>query len=66
MVSTGSACRSAEAGASEVIRALGVPARLASGTIRISFSHRNTDDEVERAAAALKRQVAHLREVGSP
>lgn len=65
MVSTGSACHSAEAGASEVIRALGVPARLAGGTIRISFSHRNTDDEIERAAAALKRQVVQLREVGS-
>lgn len=52
-VSTGSACNSAELKISHVLRALNVPEEYAKGTIRISLSHNNTIDEIQRILQAL-------------
>ncbi len=66
MVSAGSACHAADSSISEAILALGVSSRMARGTIRFSFSHLNSDAEMERTCAVLAEQVAYLREVGIP
>lgn len=66
MVSAGSACHAADSSLSEAILALGVSSRLARGTIRFSFSHLITDDEIDRTCTVLAEQVAFLREVGIP
>lgn len=58
-VSTGSAC-SARQGISPVLKAIGLPERLARGTLRFSLSFETTPDEVERAAAVVIRQVKEL------
>jgi len=64
MVSAGSACHSGRAGVSPTIEALGLPSGPAQGTIRMSLSHRNTIQEVERAARVVAEQVSYLREIG--
>jgi cysteine desulfurase len=66
MVSAGSACHATQKTLSATLKALGIPTRLAQGTIRFSFSHCNRPEEVDHAADALKRHVAYLREVGLP
>ncbi len=45
-VSTGSACDGERTQVSHVIKAIGVPAKYAQGTIRFSFGHNNTEEDV--------------------
>ncbi len=52
-VSTGAACNSSSTEISHVIRAMGVPDNFAPGTVRISLSSDNTEEDVERIAEAL-------------
>ena len=52
-VSTGSACDSANTEVSHVIKAIGVPADYAEGTIRISFGRDNTEEDAITIAKAL-------------
>ena len=52
-VSTGSACDSKNTQVSHVIRAIGVPAGYAEGTIRISFGRDNTEEEAVAVASAV-------------
>lgn len=66
MVSAGSACHSGRAGVSPTIEALGLPPGQAQGTIRISFSHCNTADQIDRTGITVAEQVTYLREVGIP
>lgn len=54
-ISTGSACDSVNTQISHVIKAIGVPAEYAAGTIRISLGKDNTLEEVRAIASALKR-----------
>ena len=56
-VSTGSACNSKSTELSHVLRAIDVPEEYAFGTIRVSFGYENTEDDVERIAAALKKII---------
>lgn len=58
-VSTGSAC-SARQGISPVLKAIGLPERLARGTLRFSVSLETRPDEVETAAAIVIRQAKEL------
>lgn len=60
-VSTGSACTSTHAEASPVLRAMGVPARLAKASLRLSLGRFTTADEVDRAADRIVAEVTRLR-----
>jgi len=60
-VSTGSACSSASLEPSHVLLACGVPVEDAHGSLRISLSHANTDEDVEYILEKLPPVVARLR-----
>ena len=57
-VSRGSACTSGTSEPSHVLRAIGLAARECDETIRFSTGRTTTDDDVDRALAALKRAVS--------
>ncbi len=52
-ISTGSACDSVNTQVSHVIKAIGVPKRYAKGTIRVSLSKDNTEEEVRIIADSI-------------
>ncbi|HWP39959.1 MAG TPA: IscS subfamily cysteine desulfurase [Tepidisphaeraceae bacterium] len=60
-VSSGSACTSASLEPSYVLRALGVPARLAFSSLRFSLGRRNTEQEVDFVIDRLSCTVGKLR-----
>lgn len=60
-VSTGSACNSASAEPSYVLRALGRDTELAQSSLRFSFGRFTTGAELERAANAVSRELGRLR-----
>ncbi len=55
--STGSACHAGLVTVSPVLKAMGVPERLARGAVRLSVGRFTTDDEVDRAAVQLIRMA---------
>jgi cysteine desulfurase len=61
LASTGAACHAHGVEASAVLVAMGVPPALARGALRLSLGPQTTDDDVDRAAAALIRAAAALR-----
>jgi cysteine desulfurase len=60
--SSGSACSSGSTEPSHVLRAMKVPYTSALGAIRFSFSHDNTNEEVNRVLAVLPAIVEKARE----
>jgi cysteine desulfurase len=60
-VSSGSACSSADPEPSHVLRAMGVPERLALATLRFGLSRFNTADEIDFAAESVANAVHRLR-----
>ena len=58
---SGSACTSATLEPSHVLRAMGVPTRLAEGNLRLSLGPENTADEIDYVLEALPRIVERLR-----
>lgn len=60
-VSTGSACSSASGDASYVLRAVGRGTVLAQSSLRFSFGQGTTDADIDRAIAAVRREVERLR-----
>lgn len=60
-VSSGSACSSATAEPSYVLRALGRDDALADASLRFSLGRGTTNDEVERTSAGVVRAVQRLR-----
>jgi cysteine desulfurase len=60
-VSAGSACASGSIEPSYVLRALGVPAARAHGTLRFGLSRFTTEDEIDRAIAIVRAVVEGLR-----
>ena len=64
-VSTGAACSSASLEPSHVIQALGLGDARTATSIRFGLSRFTTQDEIERAAAAVIRGVKRLRELRS-
>jgi len=64
-VSSGSACSSGNARPSHVMAAMNVPQEFAGSTIRISLSHLNTADEIERFLSEIARIAANLQKAWS-
>ncbi len=60
-VSTGSACNSASGDASYVLRALGRDSQLAQSSLRFSLGCYTTEEDIDRAVAAVSEQVQRLR-----
>lgn len=61
LVGTGSACSSRRP-FSRVIQACGVDRQFLNGVLRISFSPDTTEDDAEKAAAAINEAVGDLTE----
>jgi len=62
-ISTGSACNSAAAEPSYVLRALGRDTQLAQSSLRISVGRFTTTAEVDQAVDAVQREVRRLRAI---
>ena len=60
-ISTGSACNSASAEPSYVLRALGRDTQLAQSSLRLSFGRFNVPEHIDLAVAAIHREVTRLR-----
>jgi len=60
-VSTGSACNSASAEPSYVLRALGRDTELAQSSLRLSFGRFSLPQHIDLAVAAIRREVTRLR-----
>jgi cysteine desulfurase len=60
-VATGSACNSASAEPSYVLRALGRDTQLAQSSLRLSFGRFTLPEHIDIAAAAIRREVTRLR-----
>ncbi len=62
-LSSGSACTSAALEPSYVLRALGVPNRLAESSIRFGLGRFNTEAEIDHVAGRVIDEVGRLREI---
>jgi cysteine desulfurase len=62
-VSTGSACSSKKKGQSHVLKSIGISKSLIEGTMRISFSIFNTEEEINLFIKALEKRVNLLRKI---
>jgi cysteine desulfurase len=60
-ISAKSACSSKSATASRILLALGITEDVAQESVRVSFSHLSTKDEVDQLIKALKIVVAQLK-----
>ena len=60
-VSTGSACTSGSMEPSHVLAALGLPPRLAQGTVRFSLGRRTTAAEIDAVIAKLPKVIQQMR-----
>ena len=60
-VSTGSACRTGSVEPSHVLVAMGVPSRVAQGSLRFSMGWGTTDETVDHVLAVLPEIVERLR-----
>ena len=59
--SSGSACTSGSLDPSHVLLAIGRPHEIAHGSLRLSFSEYNSEDEVEKIVSAVSEIVEYLR-----
>ena len=64
-VSTGSACSTGQREPSHVLRAMGVPAGEALGTVRFSLSRFTTEAEIRKVVERVPELVAELRSAGA-
>ena len=61
--SSGSACTSGSLDPSHVLLAIGLPHGIAHGSLRVTFSHRNTVEEVDKIVEVLTNTVQRLRDM---
>lgn len=61
--SSGSACTSGSLDPSHVLLAIGRPHEIAHGSLRLSLSEYNTEEEIEAAIQAVTEVVAYLRSI---
>ena len=59
--STGSACSSNSLDPSHVLLAIGLPHEVAHGSVRLTLSHENTEEDVDYIIENLKNTVERLR-----
>lgn len=59
--SSGSACTSGSLDPSHVLLAIGHPHEIAHGSLRLTISRYNTDEEIEQTIPAVKKVVERLR-----
>ena len=59
--SSGSACTSGSLDPSHVLLAIGRPHEIAHGSLRLSLSEENTDEEIEYTVKAVNDVVSYLR-----
>ncbi|MES2014039.1 MAG: cysteine desulfurase family protein [Pseudomonadota bacterium] len=64
-VASGSACSSDSTEPSHVLLAMGVPADLARGAIRVSFGVANTSEQVNDFLVILKNEILRLKQLTS-
>ncbi len=62
-VASGSACSSDSTEPSHVLLAMGVPADIARGAIRVSFAAHNTTEQVSGFLATLKNEILRLKQM---
>ena len=60
-VSTGSACSSRKAKTSHVLNAIGAPAQVAEGAIRLSLSYLNSENELSQVPDILRKSVDQVK-----
>jgi cysteine desulfurase len=60
-VSTGSACTSGSMEPSHVLAALGLPHRLAQGTVRFSLGRNTTEEEIDTVITKLPKVIKQMR-----
>lgn len=58
---SGSACTSGSLEPSHCLLAMGVPAEVAHGSVRFTFGHENTEEDVDRVLAVLPQVIEKLR-----
>jgi cysteine desulfurase len=63
-VSTGSACTSAQAEPSYVLRALGRSDRLSESSLRFGLGRPTQEEDIDAAVEIVSREVARLRRIG--
>jgi len=61
--STGSACSSDSLEPSHVLLSIGVPHEKAHGSLRLTLSHGNTDEDVDYILEKVPEVVSRLREM---
>ena len=61
--SSGSACTSGSLDPSHVLLAIGLPHEIAHGSLRISFSDQNTEEDVDYILEVLPGIVSYLRDI---
>ena len=61
--SSGSACTSGSLDPSHVLLAIGRPHEIAHGSLRITLSEENTDEEVDYIIKSVKEVVEYLRSI---
>ena len=61
--SSGSACTSGSLDPSHVLLALGRPHEIAHGSLRLTLSHENTQEDVDAVVQAVTEVVAYLRSI---
>lgn len=61
--STGSACSTASLEPSHVLLSIGLPVEIAHGSLRISLSHENTEEDVDYILEQLPKIVQRLRDM---
>jgi len=64
-VASGSACSSDSTEPSQVLLAMGVPADLARGAVRVSFGANNTAEQVTNFLATLSNEILRLRQMSA-
>ena len=61
--SSGSACTSGSLDPSHVLLAIGVPVEVAHGSLRLSISEYNTEEEIDHIIKTVPQVVSYLREM---
>ena len=60
--SAASACSTGNTAPSHVLTAMGIPEKLARGTLRLTIGYQNTQDEIDYTIKCIKEAVKKLRE----